>query len=236
MQLCSILVSAAVYVAPNGSTYFLKIDRDSVKKLLAHASDTEAIIVGNSHGEDVLVSELDVQGYQLSRAWGDFFEIAYYLESLVPRFPNPDVVIIPVPYFSFGWDNPSAPNLNVRRVDMYAAIPSFRVLPGDFQYYLIGKGNGVFPIKSILREDNWTDIFYSVLDGNIQTYEPGEPIDLCEPLEKVTLDEHSRTRASDQINRGLDISKSRPSVRVDAYRTVENIIMYFQKKVSGSFL
>jgi len=225
-----VLAFAAGYLAPDGSTFFLSIDRENVNQLLANASIAETIIVGNSHGDDVLASELASNGYQLSRAWGDFFEIAYYLENLVPRLPNLKVVIIPVSYFSFGWDNPSAPNLDVRRVDMYSVIPSFRMLPGDLQYYFIGKGNDYLPVKSILREDNWAGIFYSLLNGDIRKDDPSEVTFPCKPLDKETLDDHARTRALDQIKRSLEISRNRPSVDVDAYSMLERSIQYLQER------
>ncbi len=131
-------------------------------------------------------------GYQLSRAWGDLFEIKYYLKYFVPRLLNLETVYIPISYFTFSWDNASVKQLNIRRTQMYTVIPAWHMDPSDLKNFIIGRGIRVFPIQSILRKDNWQGVFNALIHGSKkESNELAVQLDLnCEYKSKIELEKN----------------------------------------------
>lgn len=220
-------------VAPDGTTTFLLIDQGHVNELLENASSAEAIVVGNSHGEDIDFEAMNEEGYQLARAWGDLFEAEYYLQALVPKLPNLQTVYLPVSYFTFYWDNAAAKNLNIRRQNMYGSVPSWRFIHGDFLNFIQGRGNQLVPITIVLREDNWRDVFYALLsrENSLQEkVQQPKPANECDIFQTAQLEEVSYSRAGQQIELAKEIAENNPDVKQDALESAKNIIEYLQNR------
>lgn len=225
----NLLATIAQSVDPDGKTQFLTVDKERVSVLLTNANKAEAVVVGNSHGDDIILSYVNYdEGYQLSRAWGDLFEIEYYLYYFVPRLPNLKVVFIPVSYFTFSWDNASVENLTIRRKNMYSTVPSWRFVEGDMVNFINGRFNELIPISTIVREDNWKGVFYHLLDRSTDT----EPIkansDDCFSPQIEDLVHQGEQRAQQQVEIGNEISSKRPTVQQDAFEKASEIIEYLQ--------
>lgn len=224
-----LLAFVARTIAPDGTSAFLRIDSENVYQVLANAPSAEAIVLGNSHGDDIVFAATTFNGYQLSRAWGDLFEMRVYLEYLVPRLPHLKVVFIPVSYFTFYWDNGAADKLTIRRQAMYSVIPVWRPVDvNDMRNFVTGRGNKLFPITAVLREDNWKGIVYGLLQRQQFIPEPTVEDD-CQHLSITALQEQSALRAQDQITLAQEIARNHQDVQTDAYDTAVYIVQYLRQ-------
>lgn len=229
--LVNVFATLAQSVDPDGKTQFLTVDKERVSDLLLNANEAEAIVVGNSHGDDIILAYVNYdEGYQLSRAWGDLFEIEYYLRYFVPRLPNLKVVFIPVSYFTFSWDNASVENLTIRRSNMYSAVPSWRFVEGDAAHFINGRFSELLPISTIFREDNWKGVFYR-LPGRFTDAEPiTAHTDDCFSPRIEELVQQAEQRAQQQFEIGNEISRNRPTVQQDTLEKASEIIEYLQSR------
>lgn len=216
-------------VAPDGTSAFLRIDEENINRVLADAPFVEAIVLGNSHGDDIDFTAMAYDGYQLSRAWGDLFEMQVYLEYLVPRLPRLQVVFIPVSYFTFYWDNGAAAKLAIRRQNMYSVIPVWRPVDvPDARNFITGRGNELVPITAVLREDNWRGVFYGLLRR--QNFRPEAVVENpCQHLSVAALQEQAALRARDQIALAQEIERNHQDVQADAYDTAVSIVQYLRQ-------
>jgi hypothetical protein len=123
--LVHILASVAKQYAPDGTSVFFEIDRMRFENVMKNRQNVQAIVLGNSHGDNISFEALGIDGYSLARAWGDFFETQYYVNYLLPRLPNLEIVFIPISYFSFSWDNGSVTKLEDRRAQIYQTLPAW---------------------------------------------------------------------------------------------------------------
>ena len=224
------LAYVARTVAPDGTSYFLRIDQQQFEDVLDHRDEVEALVVGSSHGDDIDVSTLPQQAYQLSRAWGDFFEADYYLKYLVPRLSALHTVYLPVSYFSFYWDNAAAEKLSVRRAQMYSVVPNWWFIEGDMAQFVRGRGAQIFPVQSILREDNWQGVFYALTNGDDELEPPVGFEDICDYPPPDELAEIAESRALEAINIGQEIRANYSDIRTDAYRAAAEITRYLQAR------
>jgi hypothetical protein len=212
--------------APDGTSMFLHLDQEHVRQVLDNSSTVESIVLGSSHGDDIDFSSTRFHGYSLARAWGDFFETEYYLKYLVPRLPELKVVFIPVGYFSFDWDNAQIDELAVRREQVYTTIPSWSIIPGDFKDFFIGRGAQLVPIKTILRQDNWKGIFFSLIKAQDTNSSNSTPTEDCKYVEISQLAVQADARADEQIQFAKEARLSRPTIREDSYQAVVATIQY----------
>ncbi len=223
------LATIASTVSPDGTTTFLQIDQHNLEEVLAHKNSVESIVLGSSHGDDIDFSVMNYDGYSLARAWGDLFEIQYYLNYLVPRLPKLEVVFIPVSYFTLDWDNAKIEDVSLRRTQIYETIPSWVPISGDLKNYLIGKGTKLLPIQTILREDNWKGIFQDLLsNGPERLNQP--PSIKCEYPQLAVLAQLSRSRAEEQILFAREVHQNRPEIREDTLQVLKEIISYLNEK------
>jgi hypothetical protein len=225
------LAYTARSVDPDGTSVYLRIDQRHIMQVLDHRDTAEAIVLGNSHGDDINFPIMGYEGYTLARAWGDLFETQYYLQYLVPQLPKLETVFIPVSFFTFDWDNASVDKLEIRRTQMYTAIPSWSAIPWDYKNFIVGRGTQLLPFQTILREDNWQGIFYNLLLGEANPGGNQEPQDSGEECKSPDVDElaaESKTRATEQIDFASEIHQERPSIREDTYQVMVEIIQYLQ--------
>lgn len=215
--------------ASDGRAYFLAIDKDHVTDLLDHAQEAEAVVVGSSHGDDIDFSVIDLDGYQLSRAWGDFFEAKYYLEYLIPKLPNIKTVFLVVSFFSFDWDNAATEKLGIRREHLYNVIPSLWFIPGDIQNFIRGRGNQMFPFSAIVRADNWEGVVYGMISFIRGDDTKEISLEECEYLDRSKLADHAVSRSKEQIEFSNEIKNKHSAIHVDTYRTVVELVQFLQK-------
>jgi hypothetical protein len=222
------LAIVASTVSPDGTTSFLQIDQNNLEEVLANKNSIEAIVLGNSHGDDIDFSVMNYNGYSLARAWGDLYEIQYYLNYLVPRLPELEVVFIPVSYFSLDWDNTKIEDISLRRIQIYETIPSWIPISGDIKHYLIGKSTQLLPIKLILREDNWKGIFQALLSTELEQI--NQPLStLCEYPQIEVLVQISQSRANEQIEFAWEVQHNHPEIREDTHQILKEIISYLNE-------
>jgi hypothetical protein len=224
------LAYSAKIIAPDGTTTFLTIDQQLIDDLLENKLDAEAIVVGSSHGDDIDCDQMSYKCYQLSRAWGDFFESRYYIENLVPKLPNLQAVFIPVSYFSFFWDNASIGKLDVRRSQMYTVVPGWRFLPGDVENFTIGRLDKYLPLQTVVREDHWKSVIYALLAGEVGHNEMDALAQSCEFHSVEELEKAARLRAIDTIRLSDEVKANRVNIHEDAYSELVRIIEFLQNQ------
>jgi hypothetical protein len=222
------LAFVAKSISPDGTLTFLLVDHKHVEQVLKNRSTIDAIVLGNSHGDDIDFSSTIYNGYSLARAWGDFFETQYYLKYLVPRLPNLKAVFIPVAYFSFDWDNSHITQLMIRRSQVYSVIPSWTFIPGDIKNFVVGRGTQLFPFQTILRQDNWQGVIYALFSGKTNNLVDQVLAENCGYMEASKLAEFSETRVMEQIQFAKQVHLTRPTIRDDTYDVVIEIINYLR--------
>jgi hypothetical protein len=211
--------------APDSTSVFLTIDQKLFDDLIKHQDTAEAIVLGNSHGDDLDTSVMRINSFQLSRAWGDFFEIKYYLEYLVPRLPKLDTVYIPVSYFSFYWDNASGGKLSIRRAQLYTIVPSWTYIKGDFGNFISGSGDRIIPVQAVVREDNWKGVISALISGKPDKLSQ-ETEQNCQYRTEEELTRISILRVEETLDIAQVIHTNRPSIVEDSYKVLTEIIDY----------
>jgi hypothetical protein len=221
-------LAAAVVVrrATDGTASLLRLERERVEALAAHEDLAEALVVGSSHGDDIDFSVTDLQGFQLSRAWGDVFEVRYTLDQLLPRLPRLHTVFIPISYFTFLWDNGSVEKLHPRRRHLYAALPSWQFIPGDTWLFLQVKAATLVPIRTILREDHWRGVILPAApsaagDGHVEG---------CEQQSPAALSRQAEARAREQIGLMREMLRRQPLIEELTRETLGGIVADLQAR------
>lgn len=213
-----------------------------IKKLLKNKEKINLITIGNSHHMSIDFKSLDQKGYHLWREGGDFFEMKYQLETLLPRLPNNKTVLIAVSYFSFHSDKSARENTKEERIWMYAALPSLSFIEGEFKYFILGKINQFFPLHTIVRPDHWNQVFgrififnKSLRTTNIERGEDGQSLqyqyvgckyyelhDLIIKTKEIGVQKYFKTQHEALANH--------PHLTTDAYETVVQMIEYLQER------
>jgi hypothetical protein len=153
-------------------------EADRLRRLMANNAGVEAIALGNSHSDAIDFDALGMQGQRLARGGTDLFEIKLYAQSVTPLLPKLKVVFIAISYFSFARNNMLSDDTRNLRIELYALLPTWTPLPGDTQSLWLGKMQRYFQIMSIVRPDNWHDVFITGLA------DPSEMDDVPEHLTK----------------------------------------------------
>lgn len=194
--------------APDGEAYFLRVERGNVARLLENAGTAEALVVGSSHGYDVDFAAMTYRGYQLSRPWGDVFEAGYQLRHVTPMLPRLRLVLIPISYFTFAWDNGRSQRLADRRIHLYRSLFSTRYIAGDSRHFLEARLEQVFPVGDIVREDHWKGPFYAWIGGGDAGQTRAVSGD-CVHMDAAALEAHARGRVLEHAGFSAEMGASR---------------------------
>jgi hypothetical protein len=229
LVLVQALAHIADSVAPDGNTLFLQNDQRHVEQLLAQSQTIDAIAIGNSHTASINLKTLGYDGHKFVRADSDFFEVQYELEKLLPKMPAVKTVFVPVSYFSFHWDSAAAEDTEIRRIHMYTVMPSWQFRSGDIENFVKGKGHSIFPVRSIVREDNWEAIIKVILGSKKKIQAPVEIAeDDCRYMKVEDLTAHIESRASRAIRLVSVMGANHPGLETDLHKTVVEIIQYLK--------
>jgi hypothetical protein len=155
------LASLADRIAP--MNVYARSEADRLNSLMADRATVEAIALGNSHGDSIDFDAFGIDGQRLARGGTDLFEVSLYAESVVPLLPKLRSVFIAISYFSFARDNVLSEDTRNLRIELYALLPTWTPVRGDTDMFLLGKMHRYFQVMSIVRPDNWHNIFESGL-------------------------------------------------------------------------
>jgi hypothetical protein len=226
-----ILATFAQKYAPDGTSTFFLIDKFNIETVINERQDAQAIVMGNSHGDNITFETMEFHGYSLSRAWGDVFETQHYLNYLVPRLPNLEIVFIPISYFSFNWDNGSIEKLEDRRSQIYTTLPAWNFIKGDFEQFLEGKVDKLFPVKAVVREDHWKGVFYAAVSGKKGNSSINYILlENCDYQDQKILEDIAEARVLDTLNMGKEVASKRPDILTDTYATLAETVEFLQSK------
>jgi hypothetical protein len=170
--LANALGSLADAVAP--MNVYAQSQAERFSALMADSAEVEAIALGNSHSEAIDFGVLGLQGHRLARGGTDLFEVKLYAQSVTPVLPKLRVAFIAISYFSFARNNLLFDDTRNLRIELYALLPTWRPLPGDHRLWLLGKLQRYFRIMSLVRPDNWHDVFMAGL--TVKTEEAADPM------------------------------------------------------------
>ena len=161
-----VLANIADSIDPDDSKRFLELERLQMEQILKRSQETKALAIGNSHTDAINLAALGYdEGVKFTRGDNDLIELQYEIETLIPQLPHLDTVFIPISYFLFHQDNTASEEVEIRRAHLYGVMPSWRFISGDFENLLIGKSQTLFPVLSVVREDNWKRIVDALLGG-----------------------------------------------------------------------
>jgi hypothetical protein len=227
----NILSSIAQEYAPDGTSIFFLIDKMNVESVINERQNVQAIVLGNSHGDNISFETMGFRGYSLSRAWGDIFETQYYLNYLVPRLPNLEFVFIPISYFSFNWDNGSIEKLEDRRSQIYTTLPAWNFIEGDFDQFLEGKVDNLLPLKAVVREDHWKGVFYAVVLGKKDNSSINQILqENCDYQDQKILEDVAKARVFDTLDMGKEVVSKHPDIQTDIYATLAETVEFLQSE------
>jgi hypothetical protein len=151
-------------------------EADRLNNLLAHKGTVEAIALGNSHSDAIDFDALGLEGQRLARGGTDLFEVELYAQSVAPLLPKLNAVYIAISYFSFAGNNTLSDDTRNLRIELYAMLPTWSALPGETDMLVLGKMHRYFQIMSIVRPDNWYDVFVAGLAGDSEMENSAEPL------------------------------------------------------------
>lgn len=125
-----------------------------IHKFLNNKENIEAIAIGTSHAWAINFKALGINGIGLGTGGRDLQECRYILEFLLSQENNAiERVFISYSYFSLYQDpRGKSDSITDTRVFMYNNIPSWKMLPGDYKNFIVGK---FFPF---IQSDHWRSI------------------------------------------------------------------------------
>ncbi len=231
-------VHALAYIAdsidPDDSKRFLERERLQWEQILKRSQETKALAIGNSHTDAINLPALGYdEGVKFTRGDNDLIEIQYEIETLVPTMPHLDTVFIPISYFLFHQNNIASEEVEIRRAHLYSVMPSWRFLSGDFENLLIGKSQTLFPVSSVVREDNWRRIVHALLGGTQKQSKltVGLAEDDCSHMMLNDLVENARrNRVARQVRLTTEMETNHPNVAGDTFRALTETIQYLQEE------
>jgi len=165
-----ILIAQALTLVVTTLQFDLVTDyRLQVNQFLQQSSEIELVTLGNSHNLAIDLDEFNQKGYHLWRPGGDFAEAEYLADHLLEHSQNVQTVLIPTSYISFHAYKKSFERHKIDRRAMYSVIPSGDFIRGDFNEFMIGKAQVLFPLDSLLQEDHWALVIQSIFDKSLRT-------------------------------------------------------------------
>lgn len=232
----TIIINTLAYIAesasPNPASQFLQLDQKALRSLLKHSSITKAIAIGNSHTFAISFDDLDIEGFPIGRAGGDWFETSFILKRVIPDLKEVDTVFLPVSYFSFYENNAAISEREIRRLHLYASLPSWSSIEGDYYHFLLGKSLSFFPITTVVRQDNWKGVFYAMFHfapAHAQNLAIGDEAQ-CQYMKVSELTAHARSRATEHVQMAWDLNAKEPELYLEVYDTLADTIQFLKER------
>jgi hypothetical protein len=202
-------------------------EADRLKELIANKATIEAIALGNSHSDAIDFDALGIEGQGLARGGTDLFEVNLYAQSVAPLLPKLKVVYIAISYFSFAGNNMLSEDTRNLRIELYALLPTWTPLPNETETLLLGKLHRYFQTMSIVRPDNWRNVFIAGLAGDSATENSPVPLTKsmtawgeCFHYTANQLDAIGKDIGRKAAQRHLEILDLDPQVQAQSYEAL----------------
>jgi hypothetical protein len=235
--LLNTLGSMADRIAPN-DVWQVK-DKAHYRSLMNRRNQIQAISLGNSHSESIDFNVLGLEGQSLARAGADLFEVERYIATVADKLPSLRMAFVTLSYYSFSRDNSTLDNMRIRRIALYAMLPTWLPVESDGRNLLLGKLHAYSRIMSVARPDNWYNVLrrirkFSFTDdpsqsnlqfGGVNTVTPwGE----CSHFTTRELETHSREIASKNVTSSRAMEKAHPGLQDDTFEALAETIERLQ--------
>jgi hypothetical protein len=150
------LIVFMLYVTGNDVYKTPEIEAD--RALLREMVNRRVLLLGSSHGRDLVLSTAGLDGVDLSHDGQDLFEMAYIARSVKAKAPKLDTVFVTLSYFSFVFDNAAYLSKGVqtrvdRRVGLYRVFGRLSFIPGDSPQYLKAM------LAPVITRDHYRKVF-----------------------------------------------------------------------------
>lgn len=212
-------------------------EADRIKNLLQKRDIITAISIGNSHSGAIDFDTFGVDGQILARAGTDLFEVNQYAKSVVPRIPQLRTVFIAISYFSFYRNNLIFKDTRNLRIELYAMLPTWKPLPGDFEYLFLGKIHKYFRTMSIVRPDNWHDVFTAASEGQIKEdplsnnlVQSITPWGTCTHYNQKDLTDIGNEIGFKAADNHMKMYTADPNIREESFQALADTIQLFKDK------
>lgn len=120
----------------------VKVYRDKIEKGTSKNQDIKSIAFGRSHGVALNYNKWDLPGINYSIGGQDIKSIEYLIRYMTSQQDSIKEVLIAISYSSLYFDDTALAygNLNDARKNLYASLPTFKLIePNDFQNLFFGK-------------------------------------------------------------------------------------------------
>lgn len=231
------VLGLAALVAPLyalGTQRYLPPELEQDRRSLAAMATGRVIVLGSSHGYDIVPKEVGLVGENFSHTGQDVFEMAQIARVVKGHAPYLDTVIFTLSYFTFALDNAAYLEAGVqarigKRLDLYAAFPSLRFISGDGAAWLKGM---LFPL---ITGDHWQRVFIrpragsrapgAKLDDDDQIPDPAQEARSEESAESAeSLTRHARQRCRSYKYLMANMRAHHPKLEEDAFDTLYDVV------------
>ncbi|HXK58776.1 MAG TPA: SGNH/GDSL hydrolase family protein [Acidobacteriota bacterium] len=226
VMLTHVLAFLANTFAPTDQALFLRHDIRQFRALMSAGHELEALSIGNSHNGSLRVESLGLRALEVTRAHCDLFEVRYVLKHTVPRAKRLKVVFMPISYFTFAWDSAGVDSIRIRRRHLYQAVGAWPPIPGDIPNFLAAQGERIWPITTLLRHDDFKNVFIALLRG-----EPVKPPTLIAIDDRYRnhmapdeLDEYARQRVERVLQDVSEMQAADPKLEEHLLSSLRQIV------------
>ena len=160
--ICNFLGNLADEISP--MNVYAKSEAQKLSILMKNRESVQAISIGNSHSGAIDFDTFGIIGQNLARAGTDVFEVKEYAFTVAPKLPALNTVFIAVSYFTFSRNNLLAEDTKNLRIDLYSILPTWSPLPGDTEFFFLGKLHKYFSVMNIVRPDHWQGVLAPKID------------------------------------------------------------------------
>lgn len=198
-----------------------------VQRTIRERTRIEALSLGNSHARAIEFSHLALDGVTVGLPWNDLAEVEFQVQTLAPRLPRLEVVLIALSYFSFHWSNVHGDEerLLTGRRQFYAAVPPRRWMKGDLDNFIIGNSYW------IARPDNWYFAFAPLLGRDfIESQRRRYYFDRAEAKTPEHLRRHAELRVPRKLELIPYIRERHPGVVHENYERLGEIVRYLRAR------
>jgi hypothetical protein len=207
--------------------------------LMNRRNQIQAITLGNSHSEAIDFNVFGIEGQSLARAAADLFEVERYIATVADKLPSLQMVFVTLSYYSFSRDNSTLDNMRIRRIALYAMLPTWLPVEGDGHNLLLGKLHVYSRIMSVARPDNWYNVLhripkFSFMDDLSQSSPQSAGVSTVTPWGECAhfttseLERHGREMASKNVTSSRAMDKAHPGLQDHAFMALVETIERLQ--------